>query len=88
MGNYTPITDRLIGTSTTVMLYDDNVTECSHDTGNGTQRAFNDDPSVLYVSLHRYEGGNFYPNGPFGSMTSCGEGAGAGLYVASVSLSL
>nr|VWO99336.1 Transcriptional repressor TUP1 [Ganoderma boninense] len=49
--------------------------------GNGTQRAFNDDPSVLYVSLHRYEGGNFYPNGPFGSMTSCGEGAGAGFSV-------
>ncbi|KAI0644758.1 histone deacetylase complex protein [Trametes meyenii] len=46
--------------------------------GNGTQRAFYDDPSVLYISLHRYEGGNFYPNGPFGSMTSCGEGPGVG----------
>ncbi|KAI9061652.1 histone deacetylase complex protein [Trametes sanguinea] len=49
--------------------------------GNGTQRAFNDDPSVLYISLHRYEGGNFYPNGPFGSMTSCGEGPGLGYSV-------
>ncbi|TBU50538.1 histone deacetylase complex protein [Dichomitus squalens] len=49
--------------------------------GNGTQRAFNDDPSVLYISLHRYEGGNFYPNGPFGSMTSCGEGRGLGYSV-------
>ncbi|KAL1942417.1 hypothetical protein VTO73DRAFT_6019 [Trametes versicolor] len=49
--------------------------------GNGTQRAFYDDPSVLYISLHRYEGGNFYPNGPFGSMTSCGEGAGLGYSV-------
>jgi histone deacetylase 6 len=46
--------------------------------GNGTQRAFNDDPSVLYVSLHRYERGRFYPCGPFGSMESCGEGAGLG----------
>ncbi|KAH9921519.1 histone deacetylase complex protein [Epithele typhae] len=50
-------------------------------TGNGTQRAFWDDPSVLYVSLHRYEGGYFYPNGPFGSLTSVGEGAGTGYSV-------
>ncbi|OBZ68110.1 Histone deacetylase clr3 [Grifola frondosa] len=49
--------------------------------GNGTQKAFYDDPSVLYVSLHRYEGGNFYPNGPFGGMTSCGEGPGVGFSV-------
>ncbi|KAI0773740.1 histone deacetylase complex protein [Fomes fomentarius] len=49
--------------------------------GNGTQRAFYDDPSVLYISLHRYEGGNFYPNGPFGSMLSCGEGPGLGFSV-------
>ncbi|KAF8973205.1 histone deacetylase complex protein [Flammula alnicola] len=49
--------------------------------GNGTQRAFNDDPSVLYISLHRYEQGTFYPCGPFGSMVSCGEGAGLGYSV-------
>ena len=49
-----------------------------HVSGNGTQRAFNDDPSVLYISLHRYEGGRFYPCGPFGGMTSCGEGKGLG----------
>ncbi|KAI0074161.1 histone deacetylase complex protein [Panus rudis PR-1116 ss-1] len=49
--------------------------------GNGTQRAFYDDPSVLYISLHRYDGGQFYPNGPFGSMTSCGEGKGVGYSV-------
>ncbi|TCD63038.1 Histone deacetylase hda1 [Steccherinum ochraceum] len=49
--------------------------------GNGTQRAFNDDPSVLYISIHRYDGGDFYPNGPFGSMQSCGEGAGEGFSV-------
>ncbi|KAF6761227.1 histone deacetylase clr3 [Ephemerocybe angulata] len=45
---------------------------------NGTQRAFNDDPSVLYISLHRYEEGIFYPCGPFGSLESCGEGPGLG----------
>ncbi|KAI0057877.1 histone deacetylase complex protein [Artomyces pyxidatus] len=49
--------------------------------GNGTQRAFNDDPSVLYMSLHRYEQGRFYPCGPFGSMESCGEGKGLGYSV-------
>ncbi|KAJ3896870.1 histone deacetylase complex protein [Lentinula edodes] len=49
--------------------------------GNGTQRTFNDDPSVLYISLHRYEGGNFYPCGEFGGMTSCGEGSGLGFSV-------
>ncbi|KII92267.1 hypothetical protein PLICRDRAFT_172376 [Plicaturopsis crispa FD-325 SS-3] len=49
--------------------------------GNGTQRAFNDDPSVLYISIHRYEKGDFYPCGPFGSMESCGEGPGLGYSV-------
>ncbi|KAH7913895.1 histone deacetylase clr3 [Hygrophoropsis aurantiaca] len=49
--------------------------------GNGTQRAFNDDPSVLYISLHRYERGQFYPCGPFGSMESSGEGPGLGYSV-------
>lgn len=29
--------------------------------GNGTQEAFYDDPSVLYISLHRYDNGNFFP---------------------------
>lgn len=29
--------------------------------GNGTQQAFYDDPRVLYVSLHRYDDGNFFP---------------------------
>ncbi|KAH8080278.1 histone deacetylase complex protein [Cristinia sonorae] len=49
--------------------------------GNGTQRAFNDDPTVLYISIHRYEGGKFYPNGPFGGLDSCGEGKGLGYSV-------
>ena len=50
-----------------------------HDTGNGNQRAFYDDPSVLYISLHRYENGTYYPNGPFGAMSSSGDGPGQGL---------
>ncbi|EKM54390.1 uncharacterized protein PHACADRAFT_196818 [Phanerochaete carnosa HHB-10118-sp] len=49
--------------------------------GNGTQKAFYDDPDVLYVSLHRYENGQFYPNGPFGSLKSCGDGPGLGCSV-------
>ncbi|KZT43546.1 histone deacetylase clr3 [Sistotremastrum suecicum HHB10207 ss-3] len=49
--------------------------------GNGTQRAFYDNASVLYVSLHRYEGGAYYPCGPFGAMESCGEDAGLGTSV-------
>ncbi|KAL6954553.1 Histone deacetylase 15 [Sarracenia purpurea var. burkii] len=29
--------------------------------GNGTQEIFDGSKSVLYVSLHRHEGGKFYP---------------------------
>jgi len=29
--------------------------------GNGTQHAFIHDPTVLYISLHRYEHGGFFP---------------------------
>lgn len=44
--------------------------------GNGTQAAFVRDPRVLYVSLHRYEGGSFYPG--TGGVWEVGEGAGTG----------
>ncbi|KAJ1304903.1 hypothetical protein OPQ81_006037 [Rhizoctonia solani] len=46
--------------------------------GNGTQLAFEDDPNVLYISIHRYDGGEFYPGGTYGSMNSVGLGAGKG----------
>ncbi|CAE6460153.1 unnamed protein product [Rhizoctonia solani] len=46
--------------------------------GNGTQLAFEDDPNVLYISIHRYDGGEFYPGGIYGSMNSIGTGAGKG----------
>ncbi|CAG0908482.1 unnamed protein product, partial [Darwinula stevensoni] len=29
--------------------------------GNGTQHMFESDPRVLYVSLHRYDNGGFFP---------------------------
>jgi len=49
--------------------------------GNGTQRMFDDDPTVLYVSVHRHDEGRFYPGGNFGHYTSHGEKAGTGFSV-------
>ncbi|KAH7411651.1 putative histone deacetylase [Phaeosphaeria sp. MPI-PUGE-AT-0046c] len=46
--------------------------------GNGIQHAFYDDPNVLYISLHVFLNGNFYPNLPDGDLDYCGEGAGEG----------
>ncbi|KAM9364479.1 histone deacetylase 4 isoform 2-T3 [Pholidichthys leucotaenia] len=47
--------------------------------GNGTQQAFYADPSVLYLSLHRYDDGNFFPGS--GAPDEVGSGAGAGFTV-------
>lgn len=44
--------------------------------GNGTQEVFDSDPSVLYMSLHRYDNGSFYPG--TGAANECGVGAGVG----------
>lgn len=49
--------------------------------GNGTQRAFYNDPRVLYMSLHRYEGVKFYPGTDYAASFRCGEGAGTGFTV-------
>jgi len=49
--------------------------------GNGTQNMFADDPTVLFFSTHRYDGGMFYPGGRNGNFTSHGEGAGEGYSV-------
>ncbi|KAF9420195.1 Histone deacetylase hda1 [Podila epigama] len=47
--------------------------------GNGTQKAFIDDPDVVYCSIHRYENGTFYPGDPVAaSHETVGEGAGRG----------
>uniref|UniRef100_A0A671VZP1 Histone deacetylase n=1 Tax=Sparus aurata TaxID=8175 RepID=A0A671VZP1_SPAAU len=47
--------------------------------GNGTQQAFYADPSVLYMSLHRYDDGNFFPGS--GAPDEVGSGAGVGFNV-------
>ncbi|XP_036068838.1 histone deacetylase 7 isoform X1 [Oryzias melastigma] len=47
--------------------------------GNGTQEVFYNDPSVLYISLHRYDDGNFFPGS--GSPAEVGSGAGKGFNV-------
>ncbi|KAG5438180.1 hypothetical protein PCANB_003031 [Pneumocystis canis] len=46
--------------------------------GNGTQRVFYDDDSVLYISLHRYEDGRFYPGSTYGNYDKVGTGKGRG----------
>ncbi|CAI2357705.1 unnamed protein product [Caenorhabditis sp. 36 PRJEB53466] len=47
--------------------------------GNGTQLSFDDDPNVLYLSLHRHDNGNFFPG--TGSVTEVGKNAGKGFTV-------
>ncbi|XP_061829750.1 histone deacetylase 5 isoform X2 [Nerophis lumbriciformis] len=47
--------------------------------GNGTQQAFYGDPNVLYISLHRYDDGNFFPGS--GAPEEVGSGAGVGFNV-------
>lgn len=46
--------------------------------GNGTQHIFYDNPDVLFISLHRYENGLFYPGTRAGSCDQVGTGAGVG----------
>jgi histone deacetylase 6 len=46
--------------------------------GNGIQKAFYDDPNVLYISPHVYADGKFYPGGKEGNWDHVGEGAGLG----------
>jgi len=55
--------------------------------GNGIQNIFYDDPNVLYISLHVYMDGSFYPGRPEndeipdGGIEHCGAGAGLGTNV-------
>lgn len=46
---------------------------------NGTQDIFYDDPSVLVISVHRYDEGNFFPG--TGAPDETGAGAGVGFNV-------
>ncbi|XP_029785967.1 histone deacetylase 6 isoform X1 [Suricata suricatta] len=49
--------------------------------GNGTQHIFEEDPSVLYISLHRYDHGTFFPMGEEGASSQIGRAAGTGFTV-------
>jgi histone deacetylase 6 len=55
--------------------------------GNGVQNMFYQDPNVLYISIHVYQNGLFYPGKPDNPMTpdggieNCGTGPGLGLNV-------
>ncbi|RKP27178.1 hypothetical protein SYNPS1DRAFT_13076 [Syncephalis pseudoplumigaleata] len=64
---------RELGLARRVMIVDWDVHH-----GNGTQEAFYDDPDVLFVSIHRYEEGSFYPGSEDGFYDYVGEGAGRG----------
>uniref|UniRef100_A0A8C6PWG1 Histone deacetylase 6 n=1 Tax=Nothobranchius furzeri TaxID=105023 RepID=A0A8C6PWG1_NOTFU len=49
--------------------------------GNGTQHMFEEDDSVLYVSLHRYDNGMFYPSSEDGAPNKVGVAKGVGFNV-------
>lgn len=49
--------------------------------GNGTQHAFEEDPSVLYVSVHRYDNANFFPKSEDAGLDKVGVGRGEGFNV-------
>uniref|UniRef100_A0A8C9QZC9 Protein deacetylase HDAC6 n=1 Tax=Scleropages formosus TaxID=113540 RepID=A0A8C9QZC9_SCLFO len=46
--------------------------------GQGIQYIFQEDPSVLYFSVHRYEEGTFWPHLPESDSSAVGTGAGKG----------
>ncbi|CAF88355.1 unnamed protein product, partial [Tetraodon nigroviridis] len=49
--------------------------------GNGTQHMFEDDDSVLYISLHRYDNGAFFPSSEDAAPDRVGVSKGAGYNV-------
>ncbi|KAM7411062.1 hypothetical protein PAMA_021172 [Pampus argenteus] len=49
--------------------------------GNGTQHMFEDDDSVLYISLHRYDNGMFFPSSIDAAPNRVGVAKGAGFNV-------
>ncbi|XP_061470052.1 histone deacetylase 6 isoform X2 [Rhineura floridana] len=64
---------RLAGRPMRVMILDWDVHH-----GNGTQHMFEDDPSVLYISLHRYDNGTFFPTSEDADYNRVGLGPGKG----------
>nr|XP_046252337.1 histone deacetylase 6 [Scatophagus argus] len=49
--------------------------------GNGTQHMFEDDDSVLYISLHRYDNGTFFPSSEDAASDRVGVSKGSGFNV-------
>nr|XP_012150675.1 PREDICTED: histone deacetylase 6 isoform X3 [Megachile rotundata] len=49
--------------------------------GNGTQAVFEKDPKVLYISIHRYDNGAFFPNSKRANYTYVGSGPGEGFNI-------
>uniref|UniRef100_A0A8C2WCV4 Protein deacetylase HDAC6 n=1 Tax=Cyclopterus lumpus TaxID=8103 RepID=A0A8C2WCV4_CYCLU len=49
--------------------------------GNGTQHMFEDDDSVLFISLHRYDNGTFFPSSEDAAPDRVGVSKGAGFNV-------
>jgi histone deacetylase 6 len=49
--------------------------------GNGTQHIFENDPKVLYISIHRYDHGNFFPRSKDADFIEVGSEAGRGFTV-------
>ncbi|XP_026287181.1 histone deacetylase 6 isoform X1 [Frankliniella occidentalis] len=49
--------------------------------GNGTQHIFESDPRVLYISLHRYDNGSFFPGSLDAGHDKVGLGKGEGFNV-------
>ena len=56
--------------------------ETHHDlvasAGNGTQQLTSRDADILYMSLHRYEKGTFYPQDTHGKASYVGRRSGKG----------
>lgn len=49
--------------------------------GNGTQSILEQDPTVLYISVHRYDNAGFFPNSKKANYTVVGSGPGEGFNV-------
>lgn len=49
--------------------------------GNGTQHMFYDNKNVMYMSIHKFENGTFFPNGLDADYQFVGEGDAAGFNV-------
>ena len=54
--------------------------------GNGIQHVFYEDPSVLYVSLHRFDNGDYFPGLKGSSHEFVGQGKGKASYKTAIEL--